>query len=70
MTSIKDNDDRILALQAVAESLLVEGQGSVRLIVTSQEKLDQLIANSNFDKRKLGKLTDRFEIRLDHIRER
>ncbi|HRR45499.1 MAG TPA: BREX system P-loop protein BrxC, partial [Mesotoga sp.] len=65
VTSIKDNDDRILALQAVAEAFSSKGQGSVRLIVTSQEKLDQLIANSNFDKRKLGKLTDRFEIRLD-----
>jgi hypothetical protein len=65
VTSIKDNDDRILALQAVAEAFSSKGKGSVRLIVTSQEKLDQLIANSNFDKRKLGKLTDRFEVRLD-----
>ncbi|HPE70113.1 MAG TPA: BREX system P-loop protein BrxC [Thermotogota bacterium] len=64
-TSLKDSDDRILQLQAVAETLAAKGKGAVRFIVTAQEKLDQLIANSNFDKRKLGKLTDRFEIRLD-----
>ena len=63
--SLKDNEDRILALQGVAEAFAAKGKGSVRLIVTSQEKLDQLIANRDFDKRKLGKLTDRFEVRLD-----
>jgi len=63
--SLKDNEDRILALQGVAEAFASKGKGSVRLIVTSQEKLDQLIANRDFDKRKLGKLTDRFEVRLD-----
>ena len=65
VTSRKDSNDRILALQSVAESFSSKGKGSVRLIVTSQEKLDQLIANSNFDKRDLGRLTDRFEVRLD-----
>lgn len=65
VTSVKDNDDRILALQGVVETFAAKGKGSVRLIVTSQEKLDQLIANSSFDKRKLGKLIDRFEVRLD-----
>jgi len=65
VVSVRENDDRILALQGVAEMLSSRGNGMVWLIVTSQEKLDQLIANNAYDKRKLGKLTDRFEGRLD-----
>ncbi|HOX65652.1 MAG TPA: hypothetical protein PLB79_07535, partial [Thermotogota bacterium] len=65
VVSVRSSDDRILALQGVAEMLSSKGNGAVWLIVTSQEKLDQLIVNNEFDKRKLGKLTDRFEGRLD-----
>jgi len=65
VVSLRNNDDRILELQGVAEMLSSKGNGAVRLIVTSQEKLDQLIVNNAYDKRKLGKLTDRFEGRLD-----
>jgi hypothetical protein len=65
VTSKRESDDRILELQGVVEKFASKGKGKIRLVVTAQEKLDQLIANSSFDKRKLGKLTDRFEVRFD-----
>ncbi|MDN5338602.1 MAG: hypothetical protein PWQ20_1672 [Thermotogaceae bacterium] len=56
-------DEKLLQLQAIAEEFASKGAGKLWLIVTSQEKLNAL--TENFDKRKLSKLVDRFEVRLD-----
>ncbi|HAA86448.1 MAG TPA: BREX system P-loop protein BrxC [Kosmotogaceae bacterium] len=58
------SDDRILELQGVIHQLSTLGKGAVRLVVTAQEKLDNLVSDQ-FDKRKRDKLIDRFEVRLD-----
>lgn len=65
VTSMRDKQDRVLELQAIEEKFAEKGKGLVRLVVTAQEKLDQLIVDSTFDKNILDKLTDRFQLRLD-----
>ena len=57
------SDNRLSQLQAIAEEFAGKGAGKLWLVVTSQEKLDTLTAD--FDRSKLSKLTDRFEVRLD-----
>ena len=61
----QENEDRLLQLQAIVEEFGSKGMGKLWLIITSQEKLDDLIANRNFDQKKLTKLNDRFDVRLD-----
>ncbi|HCZ06893.1 MAG TPA: BREX system P-loop protein BrxC [Thermotogae bacterium] len=56
-------DEKLLQLQAIAEEFASKGTRRLWLIVTSQEKLNALA--ENLDSRKLSKLVDRFEVRLD-----
>ena len=61
----QNNDDRLLQLQAIVEECASKGKGKLWIIVTSQEKLNEIISNRNFDFKKLSKLSDRFDVRLD-----
>jgi hypothetical protein len=61
----QNNEDRLLQLQAIVEEFASKGKGKLWIIVTSQEKLNEIISNRNFDFKKLSKLNDRFDVRLD-----
>jgi len=64
VTSQKDNDGYLAQLQGIAESFAKDGRGKLWLIVTSQEKLDQ-VTHLIEKKNNLSKIIDRFPIRLD-----
>ena len=45
----QNNEDRLLQLQAIVEEFASKGKGKLWIIVTSQEKLNEIISNRNFD---------------------
>lgn len=61
---IGDNGQKLLELQSIAEEFAVRGRGKLWLIVTSQAKLDELIAGVKAKAADFSKIGQRFDIRL------
>ena len=61
---IGDNGQKLLELQSIAEEFAVHGRGKLWLIVTSQAKLDELIAGVKAKQADFSKIGQRFDIRL------
>ena len=64
VTSQRDDNRYLTQLQGISESFSKNGKGKLWLIVTSQEKLDQ-ISQVIEKKNNLSKIIDRFPISLD-----
>lgn len=61
---VGDNGQKLLELQSIAEEFAVRGRGKLWLIVTSQAKLEELIAGVKARAADFGKIGQRFDIRL------
>lgn len=55
---------KMLDLQAIVQSMGVKGRGKHWLVVTSQEKLDQLVSGLDDKKIELARLMDRFPLQV------
>ena len=64
VTSKGDDDSRLLQLQGISENFASKGKGKLWLIITSQEKLDQ-ISHVAKKRSKFSKIVDRFSVKLD-----
>ena len=61
---IGDNGQKLLELQSIAEEFATRGRGKLWLIITSQAKLDELIAGVKAKQADFSKIGQRFDIRL------
>ena len=61
---IGDNGQKLLELQSIAEEFATRGRGKLWLIITSQAKLDELIAGVKARAADFSKIGQRFDIRL------
>ena len=61
---IGDNSDRLLELQSIGESFDTRGKGRLWLVVTAQEKLEDVIDSVRLERVKFNKIIDRFGIQL------
>lgn len=57
--------DRVLDLQGVVEALGRVGRGRVWVVVTSQERLDEVVSGVDQTRVELARLKDRFPIQVD-----
>lgn len=62
---IGDNDQKLLELQSIVEQFSVKGKGKLWLIVTAQEKLEDIIEGVKRKAVDFSKIKDRFNIRLE-----
>ncbi|MFW9880155.1 MAG: BREX system P-loop protein BrxC, partial [Candidatus Thorarchaeota archaeon] len=62
---ISRSSDKMLDLQAIVESFGISDQGKVWVMVTSQEKLDEVVDSLEGKKIELAKIQDRFQIQVD-----
>lgn len=61
---VGDNSDKLLELQSIIENLGSKCKGRVWVIVTAQEKIDDVIEGVKRKKVEFAKISDRFSIRL------
>ena len=57
---IGDSNDLLLELQSLAEQFAVKGKGKLWLVVTAQEKLDEIIQGVKGQENEFAKIKDRF----------
>ncbi|MHA1413846.1 MAG: BREX system P-loop protein BrxC, partial [Promethearchaeota archaeon] len=57
---IGDSNNLLLELQSIAEQFAVQGKGKLWLIVTAQEKLDEIIEGVKGQENEFAKIKDRF----------
>lgn len=62
---ISRSSDKMLDLQAIVESFGISDQGKVWIVVTSQEKLDEVVDSLEGKRIDLAKIQDRFQIQVD-----
>lgn len=62
---ISRSSDKMLDLQAIVESFGIAGQGKIWVIVTSQERLDEVVDSLEGKRIDLAKIKDRFQIKVD-----
>jgi len=61
---VGDNSDKLLELQSIIENLGTKCKGKVWVIVTAQEKIDEVIEGVKRKKVEFAKISDRFSIRI------
>lgn len=57
---IGDSNDLLLELQSIAEQFAVQGKGKLWLVVTAQEKLEEIIGGVKGQENEFAKIKDRF----------
>lgn len=62
---IGEDDQKLLELQSIAEEFSIHGNGRLWLIVTAQEKLEDVIEGVRRKQAEFSKIKDRFDLRLE-----
>lgn len=62
---IGESNQKLLELQSIAEQFSSKGKGKIWLIVTSQEKLEEVIEGVGQRQTTFSKIIDRFDLRLE-----
>ncbi|NQV08407.1 BREX system P-loop protein BrxC, partial [Candidatus Woesearchaeota archaeon] len=61
---VGDNSEKLLELQSIVENVGVKSNGKIWIVVTAQEKLDEVIEGVKRKKVEFAKISDRFNMRI------